>query len=112
MVGHSFTANNVTANNVYGPIFQFQDVMAQTFTDCNFNNMTSSQSLDIDKQSIAYIYKVNDPTKKGLDPTRPQFALFDNFNVNVKKKVFIMKIWIFLQGLLWSWQNELFSWCE
>lgn len=100
IVGHAVNVYNFTANNVYGSVFTLQNAMANNFTNCNFNNMTNSQSQDIDKQSIAYIYKVTDPIKKKLDPTRPQFTLFDNFNVNVIEIFMLRRMLMFLLGIL------------
>ncbi len=88
IIGQNLIVDNVTANNVYGSVFQIQDVQSQTYSNCNFYNMMSSQELTDDLQSIVRITKLNSPASKGLNPDKSQIILFDNFNANVRAKFF------------------------
>jgi len=105
--GHSVTAYNVTAKDVYGPVLATQDVMKQNFTDCTFSNMSSSQSLIGNHQNILLILNTNDPGTLGLNPNNPMNIYVNNFNLNVIHAVgapLVLPWWI---GLYWHWRNKL-----
>jgi len=84
-VGHSMNVYNLTANNVTGPLFQINDVLAHNFSQLSFNNMYTSQKQDTNQQYIISLAKVKDLVKKGLDPNRPRDSFFDNLNLNVRE---------------------------
>lgn len=84
-VGHSLTMINVTAKDVYGPVLYALWVMNLNFTDCTFNNMSSSQDLENTKfQNILVISKGELPATVGLNPKNPDNTYLNNFNVNVR----------------------------
>jgi len=89
MSGHSFTVYNVTAKDVYGPVLAAQEVMNQNFTDCAFENMSSSQNLLENFQNILLTLRNDNPRALGLKPDNPNNIYVDNFNVNVTKNLIL-----------------------
>jgi len=83
-VGHSMNVYNLTANNVTGPLFQTNDVLAHNFSTISLNSMYTSQKQDVSRQYILYFAKISDLVKKGLNPNKPRDSFFDNLNLNVK----------------------------
>lgn len=84
MSGHYFNVNNLTAKDVIGPVLNAQNIMSENFTDCTFNNLSSSQDIDANYQNILYIVKTDDPATIGLNANNPDNIYVNNFHVNVR----------------------------